>query len=167
MQTKEVHMKRYFFCVCNTIKHTYHCPSQWLSKLIYRFVFLASKSLTQCHRCGFTENFFLCHLTIHVDTVSLSDTRVRKLLILCCCLSVNFSSSVLVTQIASCEHLAKWCDKNRSLITAYLNNLKSMYRYYIHLANSALSLHPQIRREPIWVKSRYQFTKPKSKSVMS
>lgn len=39
MQTKEVGMKRHFSFVCNTIKRTCHCPSQWLSRLIYRFVF--------------------------------------------------------------------------------------------------------------------------------
>lgn len=82
MQTKEVYMKRYFFCVCETIKQSCHCPSQCLSKLIYRFVFLASKSLTQHHCHRFIEPFFppLCHVTIDVDSMSVSDTGVKKLL---------------------------------------------------------------------------------------
>lgn len=159
MQTKEVHMKRYFFCVCNTIKHSRHCPSQWLSKLIYRFVFLASKSLTQHHRCI----FFLCHFTIHVDTMSVSDAGVRKLLIFGCCLSVNCSGSVVVTQLASCERLAKWCDESKSLITTYFCNLKTAVWARTHLASLAFTLHPQPKSEPVWKKSSKQFTKPKLK----
>lgn len=145
MQTKEVHMKRYFFCVCNTIKHSCHCPSQWLSNLIYRFVFLASKSLTQHHCRRFTDPPLLHHFITHVDTVSVSDTGVRGLLILCCCLSVNGRGSVVVTQLAGCDHLTKWYDKNKSLITTYLCNLKTAVWVYTH------------KGEPVWMKSGKQF----------
>lgn len=69
--------------VCNTIKHSCHCPSQWLWKLIYKFVFLASNCLTQHHHRFSEPFFFFTHqFTIHVETMSLPDTRVRKVLIL-------------------------------------------------------------------------------------
>ena len=136
MQTKEVHMKRYFFCVCDTIKHSCHCPSQWLSKLIYRFVFPASESLTQHHHRRFTENCFFFSVSLYnVSCLSLI-LGLRKLIILCCCLSVNCSGSVLVTQLASCEHIIKWCVKSKSIKW----NKKLMTNLY-NLKSCSLSLH--------------------------
>lgn len=63
-------------CVCNTIKRSCLCPPQWLSKLIYKFVFLASNSLTLHHR--FTHTFFLLITLTYMLKPSLSDNQVEE-----------------------------------------------------------------------------------------
>lgn len=74
--------KRYFFCVCSTIKQSCQCPSQWLSKLIYTFVLLTSRSSTphRCHRS--TQHLPLLRVTsLYVDAMTLSDIEEGNSLI--------------------------------------------------------------------------------------
>ena len=52
-------------------------------------------------------SFFMHHFTVHVETMSLSETRIGKSAYFVLMLKVNGNCSVLVTQLARCEHLVK------------------------------------------------------------